>query len=147
MVEIGLLEHRTLRKRGIRVLSAAGEGTEGEDPSHYLQRGITDLFSEHERRMISARTRAALRAKRARGERAGAIPYGFHLVVGENGRIELDEAEQRGLALIAELRARGKSYRAICRDLKTREIPSKKGGQWYPESVRSVLMTRARAAS
>ena len=42
-------------------------------------RRIVDAFGEYERLLIKARTRAALRAKKARGERIGQIPYGRRL--------------------------------------------------------------------
>jgi DNA invertase Pin-like site-specific DNA recombinase len=36
-----------------------------------------EVVVEYERALIRARTRAALQAKRARGERVGAVPYGY----------------------------------------------------------------------
>src|SRR5262249_7997433 len=64
-----------VRRRGGRILSAAGEGTDDDDPASILMRRMIDAFAEYERLIIAARTRAALRAKSARGERAGHVPY------------------------------------------------------------------------
>src|SRR5580693_3786511 len=68
-----------VQRAGARVVSAAGEGTESDDPASVLMRRIIDAFGEYERLLIKARTRAALRAKKARGERYGQVPYGRRL--------------------------------------------------------------------
>ena len=67
-----------VRRRGARIVSAAGEGTESDDPSSILMRRMIDAFAEYERLIIGARTKAGLGAKRRRGEKVtgGAIPYG-----------------------------------------------------------------------
>jgi DNA invertase Pin-like site-specific DNA recombinase len=43
---------------------------------------IMDAAAAYERALIRARTKAALAAKRARGERSGEVPYGFRAVEG-----------------------------------------------------------------
>jgi DNA invertase Pin-like site-specific DNA recombinase len=66
-----------IRRRGARIVSAAGEGTEGDGPTDVLMRRIVDAFGEYERLIIKARTKAALAVKNGRGEKTGgAIPYG-----------------------------------------------------------------------
>ena len=70
VIAVAMIE-RLAERKGARILSAAGEGTEGSDPASMLQRRILDAFSEYERLIIGARTKAALKAKRARGEAAG----------------------------------------------------------------------------
>lgn len=71
-----------LKKRGVRVVSAAGEGTGGDDyddPTNVLLRGVTDLFAEYERLTVGWRTRAKLATKKKAGERTGGVPYGKEL--------------------------------------------------------------------
>src|SRR5579872_6505793 len=68
VVAVALIE-RLVARKGARVVSAAGEGTDAEDPTALLMRRIVDSFAEYERLLIGARTKAALKAKRARGER------------------------------------------------------------------------------
>jgi DNA invertase Pin-like site-specific DNA recombinase len=70
---------RSILKKGARVISATGEGTEGTDAGAMMQRQILDVFAEYERRLIGQRTKAALKAKRDRGERAGNLPFGDRL--------------------------------------------------------------------
>lgn len=59
------------------MVSAAGEGTDSDNPTDILMRRIVDAFGEDERLLIGARAKAALRAKRAQGLRAGDVPFGF----------------------------------------------------------------------
>jgi site-specific DNA recombinase len=66
VVAVALIE-RLVAKRGARVVSAAGEGTDSDDPAALLMRRLIDSFAEYERALIAARTRAALAAKRRRG--------------------------------------------------------------------------------
>ena len=93
-----------VKRAGARIVSAAGEGTESDDPASVLMRRIVDAFGEYERLLIKARTRAALKAKKARGERYGQVPYGRRLA-GDGIRLEPDPAEASTVALIVELRA------------------------------------------
>ena len=53
-------------------MSAAGEGTDSADPSALLMRRLIDSFAEYESLIIGARTKAALGAKKVRGERSPA---------------------------------------------------------------------------
>lgn len=97
------------RRRGARIVSAAGEGTEGDDPTAQLMRTIVDAFAEYERGIIRARTTAALAIKRARGERTGKVPFGMKLAA--DGRMlephpEEQAAVQRILTLSKTLSIR-----------------------------------------
>jgi DNA invertase Pin-like site-specific DNA recombinase len=76
VVAVALIE-RLITRKGAKVLSAAGEGTDSDDPTALLMRRIVDAFGEYERLLIGARTKSALRAKRARGLRAGNVPFGY----------------------------------------------------------------------
>jgi len=66
------------KKRGARVVSAAGEGTDNEDPASVLMRRMVDAFAEYERGLIASRTASALEQKRKRGEKTGGVvPLGY----------------------------------------------------------------------
>jgi hypothetical protein len=73
---------REAERLGIRITSVCGEGTEDDEPTSILVRRLLQAVSEHELAMISARTKAALAQKKARGERLGRPPYGFSVVNG-----------------------------------------------------------------
>lgn len=110
VVVVALIERMVTRK-GARIVSAAGEGTESDNPGDVLMRRLLDAFAEHERLLIGARTKAALRAKRARGERAGAVPFGFS--ADADGKLAAEPREQAIIAAVRDLRATGATVREI----------------------------------
>ena len=75
---------KTLKASGAKLVSASGEGTEGDDPSSVFMRRILSAVGEMEANLVSARTKAALKAKKARGERLGKPRRGFKV---ENGSL------------------------------------------------------------
>jgi hypothetical protein len=81
-------------------------------------------------------TREALARKRANGERTGEIPFGWNL---DGGRLVEDAAEQQVRREIFALRNAGWSLRQIARHLAKHGAATKKGGQWYAGTVRSIL--------
>jgi DNA invertase Pin-like site-specific DNA recombinase len=96
VIEVALIE-RLVSKRGARVVSAAGEGTESDDPSGLLMRRLIDSFAEYERLIIGARTKSALAAKRRRVERTSRFaPYGFQ-IARDGRRLDVNHDEQRVL--------------------------------------------------
>ena len=58
----------------LHLQSAAGEGTDTDGPTDILMRRIVDAFGEYERLIIKARTKAALRSRRAGESDAAAYP-------------------------------------------------------------------------
>lgn len=136
VVAVAMIE-RLITRKGARVLSAAGEGTESDDPASMLQRRILDAFAEYERLIIGQRTKAALRAKRARGERAGTVPFGYQL--GADGQTLLANLdEQRIMRLIRELRDAGHSQRAIADELNRQGFTTRRGTEWRHQYVAAI---------
>jgi len=102
-------------------------------------------LAEKERAMISARTKAALAAKKKQGAILG-------------NRTNLAEAGTKGIAsikagadafaanvlpTIRELQARGGTHRSIADELNVRRVRTARGGEWSATQVQRVL---ARAA-
>ncbi len=131
---------RLVERKGARVVSAAGEGTDANDPTSRLMRQIVDSFAEYERAIIRARTRAALAVKKARGERVGGIPFGYQLA-GDGRTLDPHADEQRALAVIRELRGAGWTFRAIAADLNGQGFRSRTGGPWVRQSVHVLART------
>ena len=101
-----------------------------------MMRGIVDIFSQYELGMIRFRTRAALQAKKARGERVGSIPYGYSLA--EDGKHLVPCArEQEVVRLVKLLRAAGASLRAIGSELAERGYQPR-GSAWNPKTIASI---------
>jgi site-specific DNA recombinase len=133
-------------RRGARVVSAAGEGTDGDGPADVLMRRMVDAFAEYERLVIKARTKAALGAKRRRGERTGRVPFGYDLV--DDGRrskagrpcaLVPSAAEQVTIAKIRAMSAEGMPPAAIAAELQLRGVPTKTGAAWSNMAVRRIL--------
>jgi DNA invertase Pin-like site-specific DNA recombinase len=124
-VAIATTIERAVSTCGARVVSADGAGN-GDSPTDAFMRTILDAAAAYERALIRARTRAALQAKRARGERAGEVPFGYRLAA--DGRtLETDPGEQTIVTRVREARAAGLSLRAIVSELARAGLVSRAG--------------------
>lgn len=135
---IGAVVERLVERQGARVLAADGTGN-GDGPENQLMRHMVTAFAEYERAMAGARTRAALRVKKARGERVGAVPLGYRLEEAEPGRLRRDGREQEAIALARQLRADGLSLRAIDRELRAQGHLPRGGRRWHVQTVSNLL--------
>ena len=94
--------------------------------------------AEHERERILQRTRAALRAAKARGTRLG------------NPRPDMAKARATRSETVARFRAavlpqiqalqaRGRSLREIAAELNAKGFSAPRGGSWHAASVQNVV--------
>lgn len=90
-----------------------------------LMGNVMAAFAQHERRLISDRTKAALAEKKAQG---------FKL-----GRPAVLDESVRGR--IVDAREAGKTWQAIADELNTEGVPTAHGGAtWWPATVRKVAL-------
>lgn len=147
-VSAAVVERMVAKRRG-RIVSTAGEGTDGDDPTSVLLRRIVDAFAEHERLVIAARTRAALKAKARKGERVGPLPLGYvadlpakHLRPDDETAAKLVPVEEE-LAVVERIvaaRVAGQSMRAIAAQLTADNVPTKTGrAAWSHSTVQRIL--------
>lgn len=136
-VVVAALVERAAGAARARVVSVDGVGN-GDSPADAFMRTVIDGAAAYERALIRARTKAALGVKRARGERAGEVPYGFRLAA-DGVRLEADDAEQGVLAAVRELRAAGLSHRAIVGALAARGLVSRAGRPFGQTQVCRML--------
>ena len=136
---VAMIESAVQRK-GARIVSAAGEGTDSDSPSDILMRRLVDAFAEYERLIIGARTKAALQAKKVRGERVGSIPYGYRCDDGTN--LIPDAAEQSIIQQVLQLQAEGLSLRKIAARLTALGKPSR-GNAWHAQTIKNILSAAA----
>ncbi len=121
------------------VLRTADGASDASGPEGALMSGIIDVFAQYERALIRARTRSALAAKMAKGERVGAVRYGHR--VGSDGKVLIpDELEQAIVAGVRALRADGLSFRAVRRESAARGLVSRAGKPFTLQAV--YAMTR-----
>lgn len=125
---------------GARVVSAAGEGTDSDDPAAVLMRRMVDAFAEYERALVASRTRAALAVKRARGEATSHAPYGWR--ADDGGRLVADEREQRIIARVRALQATGMSLREIVAALTAAGVTTRSGRAHNVRSVHTIAHAR-----
>jgi len=136
---VAMIEAAVARK-GARIISAAGEGTDSDSPTDILMRRMVDAFAEYERLVIGARTKAALQAKKARGERTGSIPYGYQCDA--NSNLVANDREQAAIAAIMEMNSRGLSLRNIATRLdRLGYIP--RGKAWHAQTIANILKEAA----
>lgn len=108
---------------------------------------ILAAVAQHEREMISARTKAALQAAKARGVKLGS-PKGISVEVSRKGAVrslserqrKADEHAQRIYPVIKELQQEGLSLRGIAKRLsEEKELTPRGTTNWQAMTVKYVL--------
>ena len=93
--------------------------------------------AQWERETICERTKDALQAKKARGEKTGGnIPFGFDEV---NGKLVKNEEEQAIISEIKSLKNKGLSLRKIAEALNGRGIATKNGKAWTAVQIQRIV--------
>jgi DNA invertase Pin-like site-specific DNA recombinase len=131
-----------LKARGVVLLCANGVSTEGDDDVSWLTMMLLLVLAEFQLRQGRTRTRSALAAKKARGERLGSTPFGYELDA--EGELAPDLEQLRALGIMQRMRAEGETLRAICDRLDAEGLKPKRGARWHPQSVKTVLETADR---
>lgn len=103
---------------------------------------VMAAFAEHEREAISARTKAALAAAKARGARLGAPDPTAAGVTGRRSqRQRADLFAANALPIVAEIKRAGAgTLAAIAVALNARGVRTARGRQWYAATVRNLLL-------
>lgn len=105
--------------------------------------GIMAMVAQKERELISARTRDALKAAKARGVRLGCPDATRTAVIARDAKIERAKNRAANLApIIRDILAKGDgmSLRAVAMVLEARGIKTPRGGlRWQPVQVQRVL--------
>ena len=131
---------KEVEKRGASIRSAAGEGTESDDPTAKLLKNIVKSFAEFERDVIAARMAGGRTQARKQGRKmGGSVPFGFDLDA-DGRHLVVNEAEQQVIALMEQLRGLGYSYRKIGAELEQRGIKTKTGKpHWNPPVIKRAM--------
>ena len=139
-VGLNAIIERELSRKGASLRSVSGEGTAADDDDlgALLQRRIVSMFAEYERKLIQARTKQALKAKRARGERTGgSIPFGYNTKT--QGAVQVlipNQAQQETIVEIMEMRAAKTSIRKIVDTMNAKKAHGKK---WHIATIQGIV--------
>jgi len=113
-------------------LLSVGDNVDTRSAAGRLVLNVLASVSQWEREAIGERTKAALQAKKARGERAGAVPFGF--TADESGRLVDDVGERAVLERVRVLRAAGTTIDGIVATLKADGVTSRRTGRPFGRS-------------
>ena len=102
---------------------------------------ILAAVAEHEREAISARTKAALAAAKARGVKLGGPKLRLAQLNGARAnKAEADRFAANALPIIREAQKAGaSSLRAIAKVLNDRGVRTARGGKWAAPQIRDIL--------
>jgi DNA invertase Pin-like site-specific DNA recombinase len=112
--------------------------SEVAEENNAWSRGALDLARAYERVVVGSRTRAALAAKKSRGERVGTLPYGYRLAA-DGVHIEPDEAEQAVVCNVHKLAHEGFSQRAIVAHLAACGVAGRTGAPLKQTQIARIL--------
>lgn len=135
-VGVALAIERAVQKSGAKLIAADGTGN-GDTAADAFMRHILNAAAEYERALIAARTRAALAAKRARGERAGTVPFGF--LSGTDGKLRPCPVERVVVGRVRALRAAGLSLRKVAAECHRLGLRSRAGTRLSATQVHRIL--------
>ncbi len=95
-------------------------------------------FAAEERNAITRRTLIGKRQKATEGGFAGgSAPYGYQR--DREGGLEVCEAEAQVVRRIFKMRKRKQTLQEIADALNTENVPTRRGGKWWPGTVRYIL--------
>lgn len=124
-------------------LLSVSDSIDTRSASGRLVLNVLMSVAQWEREAIGERVREVLGHLKQEGVQLGGNALGWEraAVTDEDGRrvIAPVAAEERAVARIQELHARGQSLRRIAQTLSEEGFQTKKGGRWAPETIRKVL--------
>jgi DNA invertase Pin-like site-specific DNA recombinase len=120
----------------LHLVDIGGQTLNTASPMGRFFLSMTASFAELERNLIAERTSTALAHKKAHGEAYGPTPYGFDR---EGDALATNHQEQGVVDKIKGWRRAGWTFRRIVEELNRLAIPTKRGGAWYPCTVRYLL--------
>jgi DNA invertase Pin-like site-specific DNA recombinase len=122
------------QRKGLDVISVNEPDLCSEDPSRVLMRQMMGAFFQYEKSSLVAKLRGArVRMRASTGSCEGRKPYGTR------------DGETEVITRILTLRQAGAAMDTIAETLNAEGVASRSGGQWYPSTVRNILLREAAA--
>ena len=126
----------TFDRKGVSLV-AVSESLDIGTAAGRLVLNIMASVGQWEREAIGERTREALASMKARGLRVGNVAFGFTLAA-DGVSLEESPEEQRVIEIIAELRSKGHSLRAIAAELNSQGYHTRSGSSWRHQYVANI---------
>lgn len=123
---------------GRSALLSVGEQIDTRSAAGRLVLNILASVAQWEREAIGERTATALQHKKSRGERVGAVPYGYTVAADGVALVE-DDTEQEVIAVARELVAAGLSLTKTAGELAARGFAPRSGGRWYAQQIKRMV--------
>ncbi len=135
---------------GLRVVGVQ-DGFDTARDGHELVSGLSGIIGQQFRKMIAAKTHAALQSRAMMKRAAGGKSYGYRPDVRPDGTkgVAVVESEATIIREIFEAYARGVSMKAIAGDLNRRGVPSpgaawnrtvrRQDGKWLQSTIHGIL--------
>jgi len=107
--------------------------------------GIFASLAQHEREIISKRTKDALQAKKAKGFKLGTPQNLTYEAIKRGMEIRKENAQKnknnkQAFTVIESLRIQGLSYRAIAQKLSDSEFKTRRGNNFHASQVRNICI-------
>lgn len=131
----------TLDKKGADLVSIT-EKIETNTASGRMVFRMLSVLQEYEREQVGERTAMALRHKKNTNKVYGPTPMGFQRCGSD---LVADEAEAQVVGYIVQQRQRGETFANIANTMNARGIVGKRGGKWFPSTVRYIVQRQLSA--
>ena len=133
-----LIDEHFGEKRDKRLFSVE-ESIDTRKAAGRLVLNVIMTVAQWEREVIAERTRDALQAKIAKGERVGKVRFGYDLAADGKSLVE-NRREQETIRQMRAWRAQGKTYRELVKMVEDLGIDTKEGNRlWLPMTIRRIL--------
>lgn len=130
--------HREISKSGASVVAVHG-GPVDDTPEGRMVRQILDAASEYERRVIRARTSAAMQRHQREGRRMSRIPpFGWQLDPEDPKLLVANPDERAAAKQVRLLRSQGLGWKKIAREMCDLGYPCR-GSRWHASTCRSLV--------
>jgi site-specific DNA recombinase len=107
-----------------------------------ITKAVLTMVAEVERLLAAQRTRFAMRALKLKGKTFGTVPFGYRR--NADGGLDPQPGEIEIVYEIAGMRANGAKLADIASHLTSANVPTRRGGKWSAEQVRSILQRAMR---
>jgi site-specific DNA recombinase len=122
-------------------LCSVGDQIDTRTAAGRLVLNVLMSVAQWEREVIAERTADAMQYKKSKGQRVGAIPFGWDLAADGINLIP-NEQEELVVAEISHLRADGYSLREIAEELTRQGIATKEGNSTWGHQAVAKILTR-----